>query len=88
MAAMPRLETILTIGIYAQTWHRARLGLPPSPPGGMTQLVRSTREGLLSTPKVIALPHPSWRNNGWLKRNPWFEAEVLPMLRAEVARLM
>ncbi len=34
------------------------------------------------------LPHPSWRNTGWLKRHPWFEAEALPALRAEVARLM
>jgi uracil-DNA glycosylase len=36
-------------------------------------------------PKIIALPHPSWRNSGWIKRNPWFEQEVLPALRAEVA---
>ena len=34
------------------------------------------------------MPHPSWRNNGWLKRNPWFEAELLPVLRAEVARFI
>jgi uracil-DNA glycosylase len=92
MAAMPQIETILTIGIYAQTWHRGRLGkligLPPSPPGGMTELVRHWREGFASTPKVIALPHPSWRNSGWLKRNPWFEDEVLPVLRAEIARLI
>jgi uracil-DNA glycosylase len=39
-------------------------------------------------PKVLPLPHPSWRNNGWIKRNPWFTDELLPVLRAEVARLM
>ena len=39
-------------------------------------------------PRVLPLPHPSWRNNGWLRTNPWFEAELLPVLRAEVARAM
>jgi uracil-DNA glycosylase len=33
------------------------------------------------------MPHPSWRNNGWLKRNPWFEMELLPVLRADIAQL-
>ena len=37
---------------------------------------------------VFALPHPSWRNTGWLKKNPWFEADVLPRLRAQVAEVM
>ena len=36
----------------------------------------------------MPMPHPSWRNNGWLKRNPWFEMELLPVLRAEVARIV
>jgi uracil-DNA glycosylase len=36
---------------------------------------------------VVPLPHPSWRNSGWLKRHPWFEREVLPFVQAEVARL-
>jgi uracil-DNA glycosylase len=35
-------------------------------------------------PRLIPLPHPSWRNSGWLKRNPWFEAELVPELRAAV----
>lgn len=39
-------------------------------------------------PAVIALPHPSWRNNGWLKANPWFEADLLPVLRAWVRELI
>lgn len=37
-------------------------------------------------PATFVLPHPSWRNNAWLKRNPWFEADLLPELRAAVAR--
>jgi len=36
------------------------------------------------SPKVLPLPHPSWRNTAWLRRNPWFEADVLPFLRAEI----
>ncbi len=40
------------------------------------------------TPRVLPLPHPSWRNNGWLRRNPWFEEELLPALRAEVERVL
>ena len=35
-------------------------------------------------PEFLPLPHPSWRNTGWLKRNPWFESELLPELRARV----
>lgn len=36
------------------------------------------------TPKVLPLPHPSWRNTGWLKKNPWFEVDLLPFLRSEI----
>ncbi|TIS84290.1 MAG: uracil-DNA glycosylase family protein, partial [Mesorhizobium sp.] len=35
-------------------------------------------------PKVLPLPHPSWRNTGWLKQNPWFEMDLLPFLRSEI----
>ena len=83
-AALPRLELILVIGLYAQAWH---LG-----PGraGLTATVARWREIFAEErhPRVLPLPHPSWRNTGWLKRHPWFEAELLPVLRAEVARLV
>lgn len=39
-------------------------------------------------PGVFALPHPSWRNTGWLKKNPWFEQDVIPRLQAAVAEVM
>jgi uracil-DNA glycosylase len=39
-------------------------------------------------PRVLPLPHPSWRNNGWLKRNSWFEEELLPVLKREVRGLL
>ena len=38
--------------------------------------------------RVLPLPHPSWRNNAWLTKNPWFEAELLPVLRREVRKLL
>ncbi len=81
---LPDLELILVIGQYAQGWHLGRM------PGGLTATVRGWRAilGRPGRPRVLPLPHPSWRNNGWLKREPWFEAELLPVLRAEVARVM
>ena len=76
---LPNIELTLLVGGYAQAWH---LG------GGrresVTETVRAWRDYL---PRFLPLPHPSWRNSGWLKRNPWFEAEILPVLRAEVRRL-
>ena len=39
-------------------------------------------------PRYLPLPHPSWRNNGWIKANPWFEMDLLPALRREVRRLL
>jgi uracil-DNA glycosylase len=86
-AHLPRIETILAIGRYAQDYHFARLGRPLPKGAGVDGIVRRWREFEDGKPRVIALPHPSWRNSGWLKRNPWFEAELLPVVRAEVARL-
>ncbi len=51
----------------------------------MTETVKAWRE---YAPRYIALPHPSWRNNGWLKKNPWFEEELLPYLKRRVRRLL
>ena len=39
-------------------------------------------------PDFLPLPHPSWRNIGWLKRNPWFESELVPALQAQVRRAL
>ena len=51
----------------------------------MTETIRNRRVIL---PEVVVLPHPSWRNTAWLKRNPWFETEVVPYLRAQVSRIL
>lgn len=83
LAAMPHLDLILAIGRYAQDWHLGR-------GASLTATVARWREILAEPrrPRILPLPHPSWRNSGWLKRHPWFEAELLPVLQAEVAALM
>ncbi|PST19058.1 uracil-DNA glycosylase [Rhizobium sp. JAB6] len=85
MDAMPQIELILTIGQYAQAWH-----LGAERMGSMTETVAQWRRYLLSnrSPSILPLPHPSWRNSGWLKRNPWFEAELLPVLQQRVKTLL
>jgi uracil-DNA glycosylase len=84
-SALPSIELILLIGQYAQAWH-----LGAEAKGGLTATVGRWREILGSPrrPMLLPMPHPSWRNNGWLKAHLWFDAELVPRLRAEVARLM
>lgn len=77
---MPRIELTLLVGQYAQAWHLGALRK-----ANLTETVAAWRG---YAPRAIPLPHPSWRNNVWIKQNPWFEAEVLPYLRREVRRLM
>jgi len=81
MAQMPQLELVLTIGLYAQAWH-----LGDKQGASLTETVMNWQAIWASAtrPKVLPLPHPSWRNTGWLKRNPWFDAELLPFLKAEI----
>ena len=85
---MPQLETVLAIGAYAQTYHFRRLGIERARSASLTDVVRDWPRLFALSPRVIPLPHPSWRNSGWLKKNPWFEKELLPVLRAEVKRLV
>ena len=68
----------LVIGGYAQKYH---LGTKT----GVTETVRRWRD---HWPGLMPLPHPSWRNTAWLKKNPWFEAEVLPALRTRVQEIL
>ena len=68
----------LVIGGYAQKYHLRTKA-------GVTETVRNWRD---HWPVLLPLPHPSWRNTAWLKKNPWFEAEVLPALRARVQEVM
>jgi len=82
-ALLPQLELVLLVGMYGQRWHLGSEVLPT-----LGETVRDYRRFLdrPGQPRFFPLPHPSWRNNAWLKRNPWFEAELLPDLRAEVAK--
>jgi len=78
MAALPDLRLLLLVGGAAQRWH---LNTRHS----MTETVAAWRD---HAPRAFPLPHPSWRNTGWLRRNPWFAAELLPELQAAVRREM
>ncbi|MDE9450914.1 uracil-DNA glycosylase family protein [Aliiroseovarius sp. Z3] len=68
----------LLVGGYAQARHLGR-------GKGVTETVRGWRD---HAPRLFPLPHPSWRNTGWLKKNPWFEAELLPVLRSRLAEVL
>jgi uracil-DNA glycosylase len=83
---LPQLECILAIGRFAQAYHFARVGRPLPKSFTVDATVHRYAELAGANPRIIPLPHPSWRNTGWLRRNPWFEAELLPRLRSEVAR--
>ncbi len=82
MARLPQVKLVLAVGSYAQRWHlRAEAG------GSLTETVSRWRDIVATTnPTVVPLPHPSWRNNAWLKKNPWFETELLPYLSEAIAR--
>ena len=79
MAAL-QPELTLLVGSYAQAWHLGR-----RTKANMTETVAAWRGYL---PEFLPLPHPSWRNTAWLKRNPWFEAETVPYLQARVAAML
>lgn len=85
LEALPGIELTLLAGQHALRWHLASHSRRT-----LTETVADwkailSRPGL---PRIIPLPHPSWRNNAWLKANPWFETELLPQLRSEVRRLL
>jgi uracil-DNA glycosylase len=80
IGALPEVELTLLVGAYAIAW---KLGGRAK--GSMTETVRAWRDYL---PGDLPLPHPSWRNTAWLKRNGWFDAEVTPWLRRRVAELL
>jgi uracil-DNA glycosylase len=80
LGALPRVELTLLVGGHAQAW---ALGARMKPT--MTRTVAAWRD---YGPAVLPLPHPSWRNTAWLKREPWFEGEVVPYLRERVASML
>jgi uracil-DNA glycosylase len=79
LAHLSRVRLTLAIGRHAMRYHL------PHARGPLTDTVRAWRT---HAPDCIALPHPSPRNNGWLAHNPWFERELLPVLRSRVAHAL
>jgi uracil-DNA glycosylase len=76
LALLPQDRLTLLVGRYAQDHY-----LDHAKRQSLTENVRDFR---VHGPRLIPLPHPSWRSTGWMKRNPWFEEEVLPYLQAAV----
>ncbi len=80
LAQLQNVELTLLLGRPAQVW-----ALGKGARASMDAAVRGWRETL---PRILMLPHPSWRNTAWLNRNPWFEEDVTPYLRERVSRLI
>lgn len=78
-AALPRIALTLLVGSYAQAYY-----LGSSKKKTLSETVRAYHDYL---PEFFPLPHPSWRNLAWLKRNPWFSKNVIPALRRRVKAL-
>lgn len=76
---LPGIELTLVIGQYALAYHL------PDRPASLTETVKAWRNYF---PTVLPLPHPSPRNNIWLRRNSWFEEEVVPALRQQVQQVL
>lgn len=80
LALLPPVSLTLLVGSYAIDYY---LGAGRKPT--MTETVQAWRDYL---PRFLPLPHPSWRNTGWLKRNPWFERDLVPELKRRVHALI
>ena len=84
---LPGLEVMVLVGGYSQAWH-----LGAARGRTLTETVGAWRDRVSDAeaggPLVLPLPHPSWRNNAWLKANPWFEDELVPVLQRSVRRAL
>lgn len=76
---LPHVALTLVIGQYAHAWHL------PKASRSVTENVRQWRQ---YWPNLVPMPHPSPRNNLWLRRNPWFEEEVIPTLQSRIRSLL
>ncbi len=78
LALMPHIELTLAIGQYAHEWH-----LGKTRKATLTETVRNWKE---YWPRHLVLPHPSPRNNIWLKINPWFVEDIIPVLQQRISQ--
>ncbi len=96
LAQLRQVQLTVVLGRYALTWHlrearqtvgEADVAVSPSAPApeSVTELVQGWRR---FAPEKFVLPHPSPRNQLWVRRNPWFEAELLPALQLRVAEVL
>lgn len=79
-AELPNIKLTLLVGQYAQKHYLGKARAKT-----MTETVRNFEHHL---PKFLPMPHPSWRTIGWQKKNPWFDTELLPILRMQVVNLL
>jgi uracil-DNA glycosylase len=77
LSLMPNIELTLVVGQYAQEWH-----VGDTQKSTLTQTVQNWRA---YWPALLVLPHPSPRNNIWLKKNPWFNDEIIPVLQNRIS---
>ncbi|WP_018623704.1 uracil-DNA glycosylase family protein [Kangiella aquimarina] len=80
---LPNIELTLVIGKYAMDWH-----LPERKEKNLTETVGNWQHYIEQDNPVLPLPHPSPRNNIWLKKNPWFEEELLKELQSKIAMVL
>lgn len=80
LGLMPRIEFSLFVGKHAIDWHFR--------PSNKLSLAQVTANWVNTLPESLAIPHPSPRNNRWLKNNPWFERECVPRLRDRVRQVL
>lgn len=82
-AEMPQIELLLLIGRHAQRWHLGR-----DARASMREAVADWQAIRVANreQQMWPLPHPSWRNNAWLTRHPWFERDLVPVLQREIRR--
>lgn len=78
METLKNIRLTVLVGAYAQAYHLGNK-VP------VTERVMGWRD---HAPGVFPLPHPSWRNTAWLRRNPWFETDLVPELRTQIQRVM
>ncbi|MEC7259091.1 MAG: uracil-DNA glycosylase family protein [Pseudomonadota bacterium] len=78
MAALGDMPLTVLVGGHAHHWHL----------GTRTPVTATVADWRARAPRVFPLPHPSWRNTGWLKKNPWFQADLLPVLQSRVREVL
>ena len=97
LAKMPNIELTIVVGKYAIDWHLNQLSLNQLPSSQLSLIQANKGKNLTETVKgyqqlldhkLLALPHPSPRNNLWLKKNQWFEQKVIPVLQQRVLHIL